>query len=93
MAMFASLAQDYSRRHFDTVRDRAPGRMIALVGDAEMDEGNMYEAILEGWKHNLRNCWWIIDYNRQSLDGVRTPNARGLEGTDAGFTDCRSAGG
>lgn len=70
MAMFASLAQDYSRRHFATGRDREPGRMIALVGDAEMDEGNMYEAILEGWKHNLRNCWWIIDYNRQSLDGV-----------------------
>ncbi|MEK9672338.1 MAG: transketolase [Rhodospirillaceae bacterium] len=70
MAMFASLAQDYSRRHFETVRNDAPGRMIALVGDAEMDEGNMYEAILEGWKHNLRNCWWIIDYNRQSLDGV-----------------------
>ena len=44
--------------------------MIAVVGDAEMDEGNMYEAILEGWKHDLRNCWWIIDYNRQSLDGV-----------------------
>ena len=70
MAMFASLTQDYTRRHFDSVRDRDTGRMIALVGDAEMDEGNMYEAILEGWKHDLRNCWWIIDYNRQSLDGV-----------------------
>jgi pyruvate dehydrogenase E1 component len=69
MAMFASLTQDYTRRHFEDVREREPGRMIALVGDAEMDEGNMYEAILEGWKHNLRNCWWIIDYNRQSLDG------------------------
>ena len=43
---------------------------IAIVGDAEMDEGNMYEALLEGRKHDLRNCWWIIDYNRQSLDGV-----------------------
>ncbi len=70
MTMFASLTQDYTRRHFESVRAREPGRMIALVGDAEMDEGNMYEAILEGWKHNLRNCWWIIDYNRQSLDGV-----------------------
>ncbi|PIW27113.1 MAG: transketolase [Rhodospirillales bacterium CG15_BIG_FIL_POST_REV_8_21_14_020_66_15] len=70
MTMFASLTQDYTRRHFETVRAREPGRMIAVVGDAEMDEGNMYEAILEGWKHNLRNCWWIIDYNRQSLDGV-----------------------
>ena len=44
--------------------------MIALLGDAELDEGNIFEAILEGWKHGLRNCWWIVDYNRQSLDAV-----------------------
>ena len=44
--------------------------MIALVGDAELDEGNVYECLQEGWKHGLRNSWWIIDYNRQSLDGV-----------------------
>ena len=44
--------------------------MVALVGDAELDEGNIYEALIEGWKHNLRNTWWVIDYNRQSLDAV-----------------------
>ena len=44
--------------------------MVALVGDAELDEGNIFEAMLEGWKQGLRNCWWIIDYNRQSLDAV-----------------------
>jgi hypothetical protein len=44
--------------------------MIALVGDAELDEGNIFESILEGWKQGLRNCWWIVDYNRQSLDAV-----------------------
>jgi pyruvate dehydrogenase E1 component len=70
MTVFASLVQDYLRRHFKSVQAQTPGRMIAIVGDAEMDEGNMYEALLEGWKHDLRNCWWIIDYNRQSLDGV-----------------------
>ena len=42
----------------------------ALIGDAELDEGNIFEAMLEGWKQGLRNCWWIIDYNRQSLDAV-----------------------
>jgi pyruvate dehydrogenase E1 component len=46
------------------------GRMVALVGDAELDEGNVYECLQEGWKNDLRNTWWIIDYNRQSLDGV-----------------------
>ena len=44
--------------------------MVALVGDAEMDEGNIFEALLEGWKQGLRNTWWVIDYNRQSLDAV-----------------------
>ena len=67
--LFASLAQDYLRTH-DLGTERPEGRMIALVGDAEMDEGNIFEAILEGWKQNLRNCWWVIDYNRQSLDAV-----------------------
>ena len=66
--LFSSLAQDYVRAHFPT--DKPEGRMIALVGDAEMDEGNIFEAMLEGWKQGLRNCWWVIDYNRQSLDAV-----------------------
>jgi len=67
--LFASLVQDYVRAHGWGV-DRPEGRMIALVGDAELDEGNIFEAILEGWKQGVRNCWWIIDYNRQSLDAV-----------------------
>ncbi len=46
------------------------GGMVALIGDAEMDEGNIYEALIEGWKHGLRNTWWVVDYNRQSLDAV-----------------------
>jgi pyruvate dehydrogenase E1 component len=67
--LFASLVQDYVRAH-GWGSDRPEGRMVALVGDAELDEGNIFEAVLEGWKHGLRNCWWIIDYNRQSLDAV-----------------------
>jgi pyruvate dehydrogenase E1 component len=67
--LFASLTQDYVRAHGWGL-DRPEGRMVALVGDAELDEGNIFEALLEGWKHNLRNCWWIVDYNRQSLDAV-----------------------
>lgn len=67
--LFSSLAQDYVRAH-GWMRERPEGRMIALVGDAEMDEGNIYEALIEGWKHGLRNCWWVVDYNRQSLDAV-----------------------
>src|SRR6201995_2355445 len=67
--LFSSLVQDYVKAH-GWMKDRPEGRMIALVGDAEMDEGNIFEALLEGWKHGLRNTWWVVDYNRQSLDAV-----------------------
>jgi pyruvate dehydrogenase E1 component len=68
-SLFSSIAQDYVKAH-GWMKDRREGRMIALVGDAEMDEGNIFEALLEGWKQGLRNTWWVVDYNRQSLDAV-----------------------
>ena len=70
---FSSMIQDYIAAKDWTVGQECPsldGRMVALVGDAELDEGNIYECLQEGWKHDLRNTWWVIDYNRQSLDGV-----------------------
>ncbi|MBT5267674.1 MAG: transketolase [Rhodospirillaceae bacterium] len=74
MTLFASMAQDYVRLHElvqdPSLKDQPAGRMIAVMGDAELDEGNVYEAMLEGWKYDVRNLWWVIDYNRQSLDGV-----------------------
>jgi pyruvate dehydrogenase E1 component len=69
MTLFASLVQDYVRLK-KLAPERPVGRMVALVGDAELDEGNVFEALLEGWKHDVRNLWWVIDYNRQSLDSV-----------------------
>src|SRR5204862_4488389 len=70
MTSFAALTRDYLASKGRIDRQRAAGRMIALVGDAEFDEGNIFEAMLESWKHDVRNLWWIIDYNRQSLDAV-----------------------
>jgi pyruvate dehydrogenase E1 component len=67
--LFASLTQDYVRAH-GWMEGRPDGRMIALVGDAELDEGNIYEALIDGWKHGIKNTWWVVDYNRQSLDAV-----------------------
>ncbi len=67
--LFSSIVQDYVHAH-GLAKDKPEGRMVALVGDAELDEGNIFEALLEGWKQDLRNCWWIVDYNRQSLDAV-----------------------
>jgi pyruvate dehydrogenase E1 component len=65
----ASMVQDFIKAK-DWGAEAELGRMVALVGDAELDEGNIYEVLQEGWKNGLRNTWWIIDYNRQSLDGI-----------------------
>ena len=70
--LFSSLAQDYVRSKGFMAEEAADGRMVALVGDAELDEGNIFEALLEGWKKDVRNVWWVVDYNRQSLDSIIT---------------------
>ena len=70
ITIFAALAQDYVRTKGMLPLDTPAGRMVAIVGDAEFDEGNVFEALLESWKHDVRNVWWVIDYNRQSLDRI-----------------------
>ena len=67
---FSALVQDYVKLHGFMPEGLPTGRHIAIAGDAELDEGNIYEALLEGWKHDVRDVWWIVDYNRQSLDSV-----------------------
>ncbi|RFB80341.1 transketolase [Methylovirgula sp. 4M-Z18] len=67
--LFSSLVQDYVHAK-GWGEARPQGRMVALIGDAEMDEGNIFEALLEGWKHGVQHTWWVVDYNRQSLDAV-----------------------
>lgn len=85
VTLFASLVQDYlSSKNWLEDRDR--GRFVALIGDAELDEGNVYEAIIEGAKHDVRNLWWIVDYNRQSLDA--TSADRMFERFDEIFHSC-----
>lgn len=66
---FTSLVQDWLQAR-DLLPDGKEGRFISLLGDAELDEGNIYEALIEAAKHDIRNTWWIVDYNRQSLDAV-----------------------
>jgi pyruvate dehydrogenase E1 component len=64
---FAAHASRYVADHFGTTNTR---RFIALVGDAELDEGNVWEAILDPALDGLENLLWIVDLNRQSLDRV-----------------------
>ena len=70
MTNFSALTQSYLRHKGLLPQDEKPSLMVALVGDAELDEGNIYEALIDTWKHDVRNLWWVIDYNRQSLDST-----------------------
>ena len=81
--MFAALADRYLRLHFhDTVARQPERRFVALVGDAELDEGNVWEAILEEGLGDLGNVTIIVDLNRQSLDrvvpGIRIRRVEGM---------------
>ena len=85
VTLFASLIQDYLTAH-GLLEEKDRGRFVALVGDAELDEGNIYEALIEGAKHDVRNLWWIVDYNRQSLDATSVD--RMFERFDEIFESC-----
>ncbi len=66
-ASFAALMQSYIDDHFGA---GPPQRFISLVGDAELDEGNIWEALAEEYVAHLGNVIWVVDLNRQSLDRV-----------------------
>ena len=65
--LFSALTRRYVDDHFGA---RPDARFIALVGDAELDEGNVWEAIADPATHGLGNFTMVVDLNRQSLDRV-----------------------
>ena len=65
--LFSALTRRYVDSHFG---DRPDARFIALVGDAELDEGNVWEAIADPATQGLANFTMVVDLNRQSLDRV-----------------------
>jgi pyruvate dehydrogenase E1 component len=71
-ATFGALATRYLVDHFGPA---SPERVIVMLGDAELDEGNVWEALLEEHVARLGRLLWIVDVNRQSLDRV-IPDAR-----------------
>ncbi|MBI4562646.1 MAG: pyruvate dehydrogenase [Candidatus Rokubacteria bacterium] len=74
-ATFGALATRYLTDHFGV---GTPERFIVMVGDAELDEGNVWEALLEEAVTQLGNVLWIVDVNRQSLDRI-VPDSRGRQ--------------
>lgn len=65
--LFAAATRRYLESHFEL---GPAGRFVALVGDAELDEGNVWEAIADPAMAGLGNVTWVVDLNRQSLDRV-----------------------
>jgi pyruvate dehydrogenase E1 component len=65
--IWGALAHRYVAGHFDVPRG---GRQIALLGDAELDEGAVWEAIADPMVARLGEVLWVVDLNRQSLDRV-----------------------
>lgn len=59
------------RRYVDAHAGPRPhSRFVSLIGDAELDEGNVWEAVADPATEGLGDVLWIVDFNRQSLDRV-----------------------
>ncbi|KYG69292.1 pyruvate dehydrogenase [Bdellovibrio bacteriovorus] len=79
-AGYLALAYRYAREHGYEVPD---AHFWAVCGDSEFREGSMYEAVPDFAERELGSLTWILDYNRQSLDGHRITNKEIMNGTDA----------
>lgn len=78
---YLALAYRYAKDHGWEVPENA--HFWSLIGDSEFREGSLLEAMPDIAERMLGNVTWIVDYNRQNLDGTRIPNEKGLENTDA----------
>jgi pyruvate dehydrogenase E1 component len=65
--LFAAATRRYVDAHFGA---RPASRFVALIGDAELDEGNVWEAVADAATQGLGGVTWLVDFNRQSLDRV-----------------------
>ncbi len=79
-AGYLALAYRFAREHGYEVPD---AHFWALTGDSEFREGSMYEAVPDFADREIGNLTWIVDYNRQSLDGPRIVNEKQMKSTDA----------
>ena len=67
--VWGAVARRYLNGRF-TGGPAAPGRQYSLLGDAELDEGAVWEAIVDPGVAELGEVVWVVDVNRQSLDRV-----------------------
>lgn len=79
-AGYLALAYRFAKDQGHNVPD---AHFWALSGDSEFREGSMYEAVPDFAEREIGNLTWIVDYNRQSLDGQRIVNQKVMNGNDA----------
>ncbi len=65
--IFSAYARAYVDAHFSP---RPRSRFISILGDAELDEGNIWEAVHDPQTPHLNQLRWLVDFNRQSLDRI-----------------------
>ncbi len=80
VSVYLALAHRYMEDHGKDVPRAA--HFWSLIGDSEFREGSLLEAMPDAAERLLGNVTWIIDYNRQNLDGTRIPNEKGLHSRD-----------
>jgi pyruvate dehydrogenase E1 component len=80
VSVYLALAHRYARDHGFQVPPDA--HFWSMIGDSEFREGSLMECLPDVAERQLGNVTWIVDYNRQNLDGTRIPNERGLRGAD-----------
>jgi pyruvate dehydrogenase E1 component len=74
--LFAAMVRRYVEAHHGQRPSSTPddgdrrSRFVALLGDAELDEGNVWEAVADPVTAGLGDVLWVVDLNRQSLDRV-----------------------
>lgn len=79
-SVYLALAHRYGRDHGKDISPKA--HYWSLIGDSEFREGSLLECMPDAAERKLGNVTWIIDYNRQNLDGTRIPNHKGHEARD-----------
>jgi pyruvate dehydrogenase E1 component len=80
-ALYTSLGYQFAKDHkFEMNEDPT---FWCLMGDSEFREGSLHEAMPDAGERELGNLIWIVDYNRQNLDGTRMLNEKALGGSDA----------
>ncbi len=67
-ALWAAMAHRYVASQFTSTPPA--GRFVSLLGDAELDEGAIWEAVADPAVARLGELLWVVDLNRQSLDRV-----------------------